>query len=135
MNINEAIAILDDLCRSEGMFHIAWKTCRDRLIEETQKAVQKTIGGKMDSNNQSPERILNAPSKHSLSECFEELKFGRPAKDQKFLSLCIKMLSKLNSFSDEIAEASYIHIQKNKYKWTLESLKRHLKKILDKSAV
>lgn len=39
-------------------------------------------------------RVLSAPSAHSLTECLEELKFGRPAADQKYLQEIIEDLEK-----------------------------------------
>jgi hypothetical protein len=37
--------------------------------------------------------ILKNPIIHSLSEIFKQLKFGRTAKDQKFLDKCLKKLN------------------------------------------
>ena len=42
-----------------------------------------------------PERLLSAPSAHELDTLFEELKFGRPALEQKFLDGCIAMYNNL----------------------------------------
>ena len=39
-----------------------------------------------------PERPLQRPVCYSLTDIFKELKFGRPADDQKFLDKCIKKL-------------------------------------------
>lgn len=39
-----------------------------------------------------PERVLSAPSRHSLQECFGELKCGRPAKQQRLLERLSKIL-------------------------------------------
>lgn len=38
-------------------------------------------------------QILQAPSVHNLEECLEELKFGRPAKQQDFLDSCIDKIN------------------------------------------
>ena len=43
-------------------------------------------------------KILEQPANHSLSEIFKELKFGRPAENQKFLDSCIHMLEESNCF-------------------------------------
>jgi len=40
MNINEAVAILDDLCGKEGLFSVAWKTVRTRILNAATEARQ-----------------------------------------------------------------------------------------------
>jgi len=37
MNINDAVALIDDLCGKKGLFSVAWKQIRARLYEEVQK--------------------------------------------------------------------------------------------------
>ena len=39
-----------------------------------------------------PERPLQRPVNYNLVDIFKELKFGRPAEDQKFLDKCISEL-------------------------------------------
>ena len=40
MNINEAMAVLDDLCGKEGLFSVAWKTVRTRILNAATEARQ-----------------------------------------------------------------------------------------------
>ena len=40
------------------------------------------------------ETVLQKPSRHTLIQCFEELKFGRPCKSQEFLENVISELKK-----------------------------------------
>ena len=44
------------------------------------------------STDTEKENPLKRPSAHSLIDIFKELKFGRPAADQKYLAKCITEL-------------------------------------------
>ena len=41
MNINEAMAVLDDLCGKEGLFSVAWKIVRTRILNAATEAKQE----------------------------------------------------------------------------------------------
>lgn len=49
---------------------------------------------RMNENSQTEKTVLklNAPSKYSLKECLEELKFGRKAQDQRMINSFISQL-------------------------------------------
>ena len=46
----------------------------------------KCVNVSTDTEKENP---LKRPSAHSLIDIFKELKFGRPAADQKYLAKCI----------------------------------------------
>lgn len=85
----------------------------------------------MNSKNQSKTvTVLSDPINHSLQKCFKELKFGRPAKEQKFLDFCVLIMDDYEKIGNKIAESIFIFIQKHKFNWSLEKLEKHINKTL-----
>lgn len=58
--------------------------CKPDIFEKTYDVVTGDQG--------SPKRVLSEPANHTLIECFEELKFGRPVISQNYLQECIDYL-------------------------------------------
>lgn len=65
------------------------KTPDEDNVKRISQELYNDLFGWRDSQ---PERPLQRPVCYSLTDIFKELKFGRPADDQKFLDKCIKKL-------------------------------------------
>lgn len=78
------------------------------------------------------ENPLSRPSAYTLTEIFEELKFGRPAESQQYLQECIDFLAKSGSDISKIKKYNSkktedLIIQKDKLERKLNELKRKIK--------
>jgi hypothetical protein len=105
------------------------KTPADDEIMEWYKQAYDKLFGYRDSH----QTVLSAPQRHNLVEVFKELKFGRPAEDQKFLQKCIEKLS--SEKEDEIKSYKdfygLLNVGKGTFGMAIEALK-HGKRVARK---
>lgn len=100
----------------------------ENLFLTSHTNLNQQINKNVSCENKTKERILDKPANYSLSEIFKELKFGRPAENQRFLDSCIEMLEKEHDRDAEYSckeneniEPTYILHRRN--------LEEHLKKL------
>lgn len=86
-DFEKVVQIIDEARK----LHFDNKTPSDIDVEKFYKYAYDKLFGYRDSH----QTVLSAPQIHNLVEVFKELKFGRPAEDQRFLQECIQLLDPL----------------------------------------
>lgn len=86
----------------DGYTYQFYKSEQDLInfgLTEIVKIIKETdvLAAEILKNQKETERILSKPSAHSLVECLEELKFGRPRHEQLFIKECINRFNSENN--------------------------------------